>query len=93
MVYLQINLNIAAKNRSTAAAIYNQYKGPFLDQAAGAKSKELLINEEDLQVLHRFDSIENANAYLASALFNQDVVTALQPLLQSPPVVRLYAIA
>ena len=93
MVYLQISLNIAAKDRPAAAAIYTQFKGPFLAQAKGAKSKELLIRDEDVQVLHGFDSVENAKAYLASALFKQDVVTALKPLLQSPPDVRVYAAA
>jgi hypothetical protein len=93
MVYLQINLSVAAKDRPVAAAIYNQFKGPFLAQAKGAKSKELLIRDEDVQVLHGFDSVENAKAYLASALFNLDVVTALKPMLQSPPDVRVYAAA
>ena len=46
-----------------------------------------------MQVLHGFDSVENAKAYLASALFTGDVVTALKPLLQSPPDVRVYAAA
>jgi len=32
MVYLQISLNIAAKDRPAAAAIYAQFKGPFLGQ-------------------------------------------------------------
>ena len=57
MVYLQISLNIAAKDRPAAAAIYAQFKGPFLAQAKGAKSKELLIRDEDVQVLHGFDSV------------------------------------
>lgn len=93
MVYLQISLNIAANDRPAAAAIYTQFKGPFLAQAKGALSKDLLIRDEDVQVLHCFDSVENANAYLASSLFNHDVVTALKPLLQSPPDVRVYAAA
>lgn len=93
MVYLQINLNVAAKDRPAAAAIYSQFKGTFLAQAKGANSKELLIRDEDVQVLHGFDSTENAKAYLASALFKQDVVTALKPLLQSAPDVRVYATA
>lgn len=93
MVYLQISLNVAGKDRPAAAAIYSQFKAPFLSQATGALSKELLIRDEDVQVLHGFDSVENAKAYLVSALFNQDVVTALKPLLQSPPDVRVYAAA
>jgi len=93
MVYLQISLNVAAKDRPAAAAIYTQFKGQFLTQAKGALSKDLLVRDEDVQVLHRFDSVENAKAYLSSALFSQDVVTALKPLLQSPPDVRIYAAA
>ena len=93
MVYLQINLNVAAKDRPAAAAVYSQFKGPFLAQIQGAKSKELLVRDEDVQVLHGFGSAESAQAYLASAMFNKDVVAALGPLLQSPPDVRIYAVA
>jgi hypothetical protein len=93
MVSLQISLNVAAKDRPAAAAIYSEYKGPFLAQVKAALSKELLIRDEDVQVLHGFDSVENAKAYLASALFNQDVVIAVKPLLQSPPDVRVYEAA
>ena len=62
MVYLQITLNVAANDRSAAATIYTQYKSPFLTQAPGALSKHLLIRGEDVQVLHGFDSAENASA-------------------------------
>lgn len=93
MVYLQINLNVAAKDRPAAAAIYSQYKGPFLKQISGARSKELLVRDEDVQVVHGFDSAEQAKAYLTSNLFNVDVVTALKPLLQSGPDVRIYTAA
>ena len=91
MVYLQISLNIAAKDRPAAAAIYAQFKGPFLAQAKGAKSKELLIRDEDVQVLHGFDSVENAEAYLSSDLFTKDVVVGLKPLLKADPEVRIYS--
>jgi len=93
MIYLQINLNVAAKNRPAAAAIYTKFKGPFLKQVSGARSKELLVRDEDVQVMHGFDSAEQAEAYLTSALFNDDVVTALKPLLQSGPDVRIYKAA
>lgn len=93
MVYLQISLNVLAKDRPTAAEIFTLYKAPFLSQAEGARSKELLVRDEDVQVLHGFDSVEHAKAYLASALFNQNVVVALKPLLQSAPEVRIYATA
>jgi hypothetical protein len=90
MVYLQINLDIAPKDRPAAAAVYNRYKDPFLSGVNGAKTKQLLVRDEDVQVLHSFDSVEHVNEYLSSALFTQDIVTALKPLLQASPAVRVY---
>ncbi len=93
MVYLQITLKIAAANRAAAAGVYQKYKAPFLDTVAGAKSKELLVRDEDVQVLHGFDTQANANAYPQSDLFNADVVAGLKPLLECAPEVRVYQVA
>jgi len=93
MAYLQITLKVAAENRAAAAAVYTQYRAPFLSQATGARSKQLLVRDEDVQVLHGFDTIDNAKSYLQSALFNSDVVTGLKPLLQDAPEVRIYETA
>lgn len=54
---------------------------------------EVLVRDEDVQVLHGFDSKENAYAYLESELFNVDVVGSLSPLLDSAPDVRIYQVA
>ena len=81
MTYLEITLKIAEQDRPTAAAVYTTYKTPFLTSVAGAKSKDLLVRPEDVQVLHGFDTAEQANAYLGSKLFTDDVVAGLQPLL------------
>lgn len=93
MVYLQITLKIADANRAAAAGIYQKYKSPFLDTIAGAQSKALLVRDEDVQVLHGFDTVENANAYLQSGLFTADVVGGLEPLLGAAPDVRIYQVA
>lgn len=93
MVYLQITLKIANADRAAAAGVYEKYKAAFLNTVAGAKAKELLVREDDVQVLHGFDSLDNANAYLQSALFNADVVEALKPLLDAAPDVRIYQAA
>ena len=90
MVYLQITLKIADANRAAAAGIYQKYRAPFLNTITGAKSKELLVRDEDVQVLHGFDSKENAKAYLQSELFTADVVGGLKPLLDAAPDVRIY---
>lgn len=90
MTYLQITLQIAPENRPTAAAVYTKFKSPFLETIAGARSKELLLRDEDVQVLHGFDTAQQASSYLSSQLFNSDVVEALKPLLQASPEVRIY---
>lgn len=46
-----------------------------------------------MQVLHGFDTTENATAYLSSALFTQDVVGGLSPLLKAEPEIRIYEAA
>ena len=93
MVYLQITLKIAPANRPAAAGVYQRYKAPFLTTIAGAKSKELLVRDEDVEVLHGFDTAAQANAYLTSQLFTSDVVGALKPLLDAEPDVRIYQAA
>ncbi len=93
MVYLQITMKIAPANRPAAAGVYQRYKAPFLDTVAGAKSKELLVREDDVQVLHAFDTADQANAYLKTPLFSSDVVSALTPLLDAAPDIRVYQAA
>ena len=90
--YLEITLQIDNSDRNTAAGIYTKYKQPFLDNINGAKSKDLLIRDEDVQVLHGFDTAENAKAYLTTDLFTNDVVVGLKPLLKTNPEIRIYSI-
>jgi len=90
MVYLQITMRIASGNRAGAAGVYGKYKPAFLAQVSGAKSKDLLVRDEDVQVLHGFNSSDNAKAYLQSTLFNNDVVRELKPFLQDNPDIRIY---
>jgi hypothetical protein len=40
--------------------------------------------------LHAFDSLDNANAYLAGEMFTADVVAGLKPLLEAAPDIRIY---
>jgi len=93
MVYLEITLQIAPANRPAAAGVYERYKAPFLKTIVGAKSKQLLVRDDDVQVLHGFDTVEQANAYLKTGLFTSDVVGALKPLLDAAPDVRVYQAA
>lgn len=91
--YLEITMVIDNANRPAAAKIYADYRQPFLSQIKGAVSKDLLVRDEDVQVLHGFDSVENAKAYLDSALFKNDVFVGLKPLWSGNPDVKIYSIA
>lgn len=91
--YLEITLKIQNKNRPAAAEVYTTYRKPFLKQIKGAKTKALLVRDDDIQVLHGFDNVENAQAYLKSDLFNEDVATKLKPLLETDPEVRVYDVS
>ncbi|RBQ29580.1 hypothetical protein [Aliarcobacter vitoriensis] len=91
--FLEITLNIKPENRATAAGVYTKYKETFLNEIMGAKSKDLLVRDEDVQVLHGFECVDSANAYLKSALFENDVVRELSPLFESAPDIRIYTVA
>lgn len=91
--YLEITMYVSDANRPAAAGVYNKYKQPFLDEIKGATSKELLIRDEDVQVLHGFTSVGEANAYLKTDLFNNDVVKELSPLFDKTPEIKIYSVA
>ena len=89
--YLEITLKVDPQDRPAAGAIYAKYKKPFLNKIPGAQSKELLMRDDDVQVLHGFATRKQAEAYLSSELFTKDVVGELKPLLKANPEVRIYS--
>ena len=91
--YLEITMVVNPENRPAAAKVYNDYRQPFLDNIEGALKKELLILEEDVQVIHGYDSLEHAKAYLETDLFKKDVFVGLKPTWAADPDVRFYEIA
>ena len=91
--YLEITMVINNTNRPAAAKVYTDYRQPFLEQIKGAVTKELLIRDEDVQVLHGFDSVENAKAYLDGEMFKNDVFVGLKPLWSADPDVKIYSLA
>lgn len=91
--YLEITMKISEANRPVAAKVYTDYREPFLKQIKGALTKDLLIRDEDVQVLHGFDSVENAKAYLTSDMFKNDVFVGLSPLWSADPEVKIYLVA
>lgn len=88
--YLEIIMKINPENREATAKVYNDYRQPFLDNIKGALTKELLIRDEDVQVIHGFDSMENAKAYLETEMFENDVAKGLQPTWADEPDIRFY---
>ncbi|MCJ8288428.1 MAG: hypothetical protein HRT58_00235 [Crocinitomicaceae bacterium] len=90
--YLEITLNVKEENRATAGGVYVKYKTPFLEQIKGATSKDLLMRGDDVQVLHGFESTADAEAYLTTEIFTNDVVGELKPLLESDPEIRIYSV-
>lgn len=91
--YLKVSLKVSEANRPNAAKVYSKYKQPFLDNIAGALSKELLIRKENVAVLHGFSSATDAENYLSSELFSKDVVSGLKPFLEDSPVIEIYSVA
>lgn len=91
--YLEITMFVSNSNRPAATGVYNKYKQPFLDTIKGATSKELLIRNDDVQVLHGFENVEDANIYLKTDLFNNDVVKELSPLFDKAPEIKIYSVA
>ena len=91
--YLEITMKIDAANRPAAAKVYTDYREPFLREIPGALTKDLLIRDEDVQVLHGFDSAAHAAAYLESEMFQKDVFVGLKPLWSADPEVRIYTVA
>lgn len=90
--YLEITMKISNANRVAATKIYSDYRTPFLNNISGALTKNLLIRDEDVQVLHGFDSIDHARSYLDSELFKKDVFVGLQPLWDDAPDVKIYSV-
>ena len=57
--YLQITMQISEANRPAAAKVY-RLSPAVLDTIEAALTKDLLVRDEDVQVLHGFDSVERA---------------------------------
>lgn len=91
--FLEITMVIDEVNRLAAAKVYNNYRESFLKKIKEALSKNLLVRDEDIQVLHGFDSLENAKAYLESEMFKNDVFVGLQPLWSENPDIKIYVVA
>ena len=78
--HLEITMVVKEKNRESVSKVYYDYKESFLKSINGTLIKDLLVRDENIQVLHGFDSIKNVKAYLSSDMLKNDVFVGLQPL-------------
>ncbi|MGV9453118.1 hypothetical protein [Streptomyces sp. NPDC003635] len=90
MAYLDITLPEVPADRAAVTCVYAKYRRPFLDTVPGAVSKKLLVRDEDVQVLHGFESTADAKAHMESGRFTHDVVDGLSPLPETGREIRLY---
>lgn len=90
--FLEITMKVNESDRAAAASVYTKYRQPFLETITGAVSKQLLVRQDDVQVLHGFTSLAEAEGYLKSDLFNQDVVVELKPFFQEAPNIKIYSV-
>ena len=58
--FLEITMYVNESDRAAAAAVYTKYRQPFLEDISGAVSKQLLVRKDDVQVLHGFTSVAEA---------------------------------
>ena len=56
--HLEITMVVKEKNRESVSKVYYDYKESFLKSINGALIKDLLVRDENIQVLHGFDSIK-----------------------------------
>lgn len=91
--YLVITLTIVGMDLAGAAVVYCLYKHPFLETIKGALSKELLYHIDDVQLLHAFECVEDAQEYLMSNLFKKNVVTYLKPYIKGKPNIKIYSVS
>lgn len=70
--FLQVTLSIPAPRREKAISrIFLPARQHFLERVLGAVSMDMLVRDEDVQVLHGFDTYENARTYLNSGVFKE----------------------
>ncbi|MEL7634305.1 MULTISPECIES: hypothetical protein [Sporomusa] len=56
-------MKIEAADRSAAAKIYTGYRNAFLQAIKGTLTKDLLVRDEDVQVLHDQDCIKKRTCH------------------------------
>ncbi|WP_104381543.1 hypothetical protein [Sphingobacterium sp. HMA12] len=90
--YLQITLKINNSDKGAVSGIYDKFRDSFLDQVKGATSIELLIGNGYIQLLHVFDTAEDAQAFLSTELYNNEILLALKSLMVDTPMISVYSV-
>ena len=88
--FLQITLVVPTPKREEAITkVFLPGRQRFLDRIPGAVTMDLLVREEDLQVLHGFDTMENASAYLKSPI-GKEILGQLAEISDGKPSIAVY---
>ncbi|PUV23897.1 MULTISPECIES: hypothetical protein [Sphingobacterium] len=90
--YLQVTLKINNSDKGAVSGIFDKFRDSFIDQIKGATSIELLIGDGYIQLLHVFDTVEDAHAFLSTELYNNNILFALKSLMVDTPQVSIYAV-
>ncbi|WP_433900269.1 hypothetical protein [Sphingobacterium puteale] len=90
--YLQVTLKINNSDKGAVSGIYEKFRDSFIDQIKGATSIELLIGDGYIQLLHVFDTAEDAQAFLSTELYNNNILFALKSLMVDTPRVSIYSV-
>ena len=91
--YLQIVLKANSSSRGELTNTYNKLRDLFPEQIKGAKTQELLLSDEEVQLLYGFDTFEDAEAFLSTELYNNIILPALKPLISNNPEIKIYNVA
>lgn len=91
--YLSVNMKIDSGKLPEVTRVYTSYWEQFLKTIHGARTKDLVIRNEDVQILHSFNSVEDAVGFLSSEMFQKAVFIDLQPYWNDELNVRIYTAA
>ena len=91
--YLSVNMKIDSSRLPEVTKVYTNYWEKFLRTIHGARTKDLVIRNEDVQILHSFNSVEDAVGFLSSEMFQRAVFIDLQPYWNDELNVRIYTAA
>lgn len=90
--YVVLTADVPADKRDSASRDYYMNKASFLNDIDGAVNKELLKRDQDLMIVAGFSSLDSANAFLSTELYQKDIFTGMKKYSSKEPVVQVYCV-